>query len=147
MIELPIWEDSPETPIIAEKLNAYTKAIKELQNRDYIVEQGTEGIWTYRKWASGISECWGEIEEATYVMSNMVEYGTYFTNDSPKAFPVDLFVGKPVVNATAIQDSGLVIVCPAGITRGSFDYRLFSPTNVGYSWTGSISIAAKGRWK
>lgn len=26
---------------------------------DYVVEQGTSGIWTYRKWNSGIAECWG----------------------------------------------------------------------------------------
>lgn len=26
---------------------------------DYIVEEGTNGIWTYRKWDSGIAECWG----------------------------------------------------------------------------------------
>lgn len=25
---------------------------------DYVVEQGTDGIWTYRKWNSGIAECW-----------------------------------------------------------------------------------------
>ena len=28
--------------------------------QDYIVEQGTSGIWTYRKWASGILEYWGK---------------------------------------------------------------------------------------
>ena len=27
---------------------------------DYIVEQGTIGIWTYRKWSSGICEYWGK---------------------------------------------------------------------------------------
>ena len=27
---------------------------------DYIVSQGTSGIWTYRKWASGICEYWGK---------------------------------------------------------------------------------------
>ena len=27
--------------------------------KDYVVEQGTSGIWTYRKWNSGIAECWG----------------------------------------------------------------------------------------
>ncbi len=26
---------------------------------DYVVEEGTSGIWTYRKWSSGIAECWG----------------------------------------------------------------------------------------
>lgn len=25
---------------------------------DYVIEQGTSGIWTYRKWNSGIAECW-----------------------------------------------------------------------------------------
>lgn len=25
---------------------------------DYIVEQGTSGGWTYRKWNSGLAECW-----------------------------------------------------------------------------------------
>ena len=32
-------------------------AINEL-SVDYIVEQGTSGIWSYRKWNSGVSECW-----------------------------------------------------------------------------------------
>lgn len=27
---------------------------------DYIVEEGTSGFWTYRKWSSGIAECWGK---------------------------------------------------------------------------------------
>ena len=29
------------------------------QAADFVVEQGTSGIWTYRKWNSGIAECWG----------------------------------------------------------------------------------------
>lgn len=27
---------------------------------DYVVEQGTSDIWTYRKWNSGIAECWAD---------------------------------------------------------------------------------------
>lgn len=26
---------------------------------DYVIENGTKGIWTYRKWHSGMAECWG----------------------------------------------------------------------------------------
>lgn len=26
---------------------------------DFVTEQGTSGIWSYRKWKSGIKECWG----------------------------------------------------------------------------------------
>ena len=28
---------------------------------DFVVQQGMSGYWTYRKWSSGIAECWGEI--------------------------------------------------------------------------------------
>lgn len=28
---------------------------------DFIVEQGVSGYWTYRKWNSGVAECWGRI--------------------------------------------------------------------------------------
>lgn len=28
------------------------------QSADYIIEQGTRDIWNYRKWSSGIAECW-----------------------------------------------------------------------------------------
>lgn len=32
---------------------------------DYIVEQGTSGIWTYRKWNSGLAEYWGKEQNFT----------------------------------------------------------------------------------
>lgn len=35
---------------------------------DYIVEQGTSGIWTYRKWNSGLAEYWGK--EQGFVLEN-----------------------------------------------------------------------------
>ena len=28
------------------------------QHFDYIINQGTSGIWTFIKYASGIAECW-----------------------------------------------------------------------------------------
>jgi hypothetical protein len=35
--------------------------------KDYVVEQGVDGNWTYRKWSSGIAELWGI---ATTTMAN-----------------------------------------------------------------------------
>lgn len=32
---------------------------------DYIIEQGTSGIWTYRKWNSGFIEYWGKEQDFT----------------------------------------------------------------------------------
>ena len=33
---------------------------------DYIVAQGTCDFWTYRMWASGVAECWGQTGETTF---------------------------------------------------------------------------------
>lgn len=61
--------------------------IEDVQNEvnllkaDYIVEQGTSGIWTYRKWNSGIAECWGRT--GIVVPTN----GVYSV-----AFPTGLFI-------------------------------------------------------
>lgn len=41
-------------------LKALLTKILDALKADYIVEQGTSGNWTYRKWNSGIAECWGE---------------------------------------------------------------------------------------
>ena len=38
----------------------YATLEQPLEVADYIVEQGTSGIWAYRKWNSGIAECWGK---------------------------------------------------------------------------------------
>ena len=32
---------------------------------DFVVSQGTSGYWTYRIWASGVKECWGEFGVGT----------------------------------------------------------------------------------
>ena len=42
--------------------NKVNYCLSELSQRlgvDYIVEQGTSGIWTYEKWNSGKAACWG----------------------------------------------------------------------------------------
>lgn len=32
---------------------------------DYIIDSGVDGIWTWRKWNSGIAECWGQKSNST----------------------------------------------------------------------------------
>lgn len=64
---------------------------------DYVVEEGTDGIWTYRKWNSGIAECWGRVTVAsrTYTANG----GYYNVTGAP---PTGLFVSgsNPVLSAT-----------------------------------------------
>ena len=66
-------------------INAHITAEK-----DYIVEQGTSGIWTYRKWKSGIAECWGNQDQTV-----TVEYGVYVPLQIALPFA---FAETPIVN-------------------------------------------------
>ena len=49
---------------------------------DYIVEQGTSDIWTYRKWNSGVYECWTRYTKS--VAANTVDTSVYL------AYPLTL---------------------------------------------------------
>lgn len=75
---------------------------------DYVLEQGTSGIWTYRKWASGVAECWGEITqtvtpgEAWAGTLNLTPYVIAVTT------PIE-FTAIDCVNASAYVGSGHTI--------------------------------------
>lgn len=72
--------------------NKVNYCLSELSQRlgvDWIVEQGTSGIWTYRKWNSGIAECWTsawQIDTAGSVSSLMGGYYGKVIADLPFTF-------------------------------------------------------------
>lgn len=61
---------------------------------DYIVEQGTSGIWTYKKYSSGVIECWTTKQWSTpkLTMTAISSSGTYKSNTLSMPFPTDLFI-------------------------------------------------------
>ncbi len=69
---------------------------------DYIVEQGTSGNWLYRKWNSGLYECWGFIKGTVAVT---VAWGSvYYSSTTIKAaFPL-AFTDYPIVQASPVFD-------------------------------------------
>ncbi len=59
--------------------------------KDFIVEQGVSGMWTYRKWNSGIAECWGSFPQTVLVTSvwdsgNVMKFGLGQAVSFPFAF-------------------------------------------------------------
>lgn len=113
---------------------------------DYIVEQGTSGIWAYRKWNSGIAECWG-VDSRSRAMTT--QYGTAYYADIPNImFPSGLFVSAPSVTASRANTSGgatgLVTVSVGADASKVFGYA-YSSTSL--TTTVGISIHAKGKWK
>lgn len=114
---------------------------------DYIVEQGTSGIWTYRKWNSGIAECW---YSAIIHPSMTTAYGSaYIANLGTYAFPSGLF--------TQVDNAFISLGMQGGV--GGATYTSLSTTGLGtvyaynfasYNATARdlpLSIYAKGTWK
>lgn len=112
---------------------------------DYPVEVGTEGIWTYRKWASGITECWGYKGEELIAMTT--KWGNmYYSPQLTESFPTSLFIDyPPFVNVQAYDNgngSYASIKTWGKNVVSYYAYGVSSQTlNVGFTFE------AKGRWK
>lgn len=115
--------------------------------KDFIVERGTSGIWTYRKWNSGIAECWGTIAPASHSITTA--WGAIYTKDNAiarQSYPFQ-FVADPVVSMTLHNPTGN---CWAftGTPGGVSQTPAFGLAR-GTSGTATVGarIMAIGRWK
>lgn len=123
---------------------------------DFIVEQGTSGIWTYRKWNSGIAECWGR-SSGTIDITTQWYHSTEYTSDPigenyPTAFT---FTDIPKLQATLRPTTSggaswlFSETTSAGVTPTTTytgDFKIVRPTqatSVGYL----IDWYAVGNWK
>lgn len=61
---------------------------------DYVTEQGTSGVWTYRKWAGGAAECWCRYSTTVDLTNQMA--GVYYCNTQGLAYPF-VFSARPNV--------------------------------------------------
>lgn len=110
---------------------------------DYVVEQGTSGIWTYRKWNSGVAECWG-VETSSSSSTTSTEGGLFF-RIVYSTFPTSFFIAVPVVEVTAKGNWVGGAMTGNSITKDSWQ---------GYVWCATDHTAnllphiyAIGRWK
>lgn len=82
---------------------------------DYVIETGVDGQWTYRKWQSGLIECWCSVEHSSIAISN--EYGSLFKSAaiSPISYPSQIYFREaPVENVTSMtkNSSGVLSDIP-----------------------------------
>lgn len=120
---------------------------------DYIIDQGTSGIWTYRKWNSGIAECWGISAQRTvtsWPTWGYINYGDpYTTYDT---YPTGLFISTPVCEAQlcgASADCWLVkgVVSNTATAANTPCFYLARGTAATGTVTYTIAYHAIGRWK
>lgn len=115
---------------------------------DYIVEQGVSGIWTYRKWSGGVSECWGDKICGDIAVTSA--WGALFegSNMGGIAYPSGLFVSQPAFFSSA--QTTKYGICGIEIDGGDktttpnlYLLRATAQTVQGVY----LSLYAKGRWK
>lgn len=117
---------------------------------DYVVEESinhSAGQWSWRKWASGVSECWGKFIDSTAMSNSSV--GGYASTGITPSFPAGLFVTTiPQVNCNIYAGT---IVCwpvatasPTVTDAGTWKaFRLTSSTSTADK---VFNFLATGRW-
>lgn len=107
---------------------------------DYIVEQGTSGNWTYRKWNSGIAECW------YYMTGTTDSSGRWHYNPS---LPTFLTSTQIIVNATGWSQG--YVTTHAGYTKANYVSNQWSIDgyleNGASSKSCAVSLSVIGKWK
>lgn len=119
---------------------------------DTIVEEGVSGTWTYRKWSSGISECWGYYDVSN-VACTTASGQLYVTGAiSPSmAFPSGVFASDSTLNVQMLFHSSqgtpafVWVAANASPSVGATPFRLMRPTSTTIS--GRMEYSYRGRWK
>lgn len=123
------------------------------QTQDHIISQGVSGDWSYRKWESGIAECWLKTIRNTDIAYGWGEFNisAYALNSS--SYPIE-FVDYPIVTAGAQginHDYSVVAVVEGTKTPLTTSPKVYVGRPNGSSVTAFkdylISIYVVGRWK
>lgn len=115
---------------------------------DYVVGQGITGMWSWRKWDSGVAECWGTETITTG------EWGGspplyYWAGITAKNYPADLFTSVSSVNLTTTSGGGGMVIafdrsgCSASFCEPGFA-RAYGGND---ALTVKYCVNVMGRWK
>lgn len=111
---------------------------------DYIVDFGNSGEWTYRKWNSGISECWRQV---TGTITYSSTWNGFRLFEGSADWPSGMFILNPTVLYNCYIGSGYAIAARGGLsTTTKFRWQAIGTDgdpNVGYV----IYVYAIGKWK
>lgn len=115
-----------------------------------VVESGTSGNWTYRKWSDGTAECWGTFDRTANSWSGWG--GLYYANpyNEQEDYPSGLFTAIPTLIAQiskSSQDMFLTESNIAGSITKTPAYYATRGSNGSAGATYSISYHAFGKWQ
>lgn len=115
-----------------------------IEPSDYVIASGSSGEWTYRKWNSGIYECWRQI---TGTITYSSTWNIFKVFNGSADWPSGAFNANPTVFYNCYIGSGYAIACRGGLsTTTKFKWSALgtdSDPNVGFV----VYVYAFGRWK
>lgn len=111
---------------------------------DYVIETDTSGIWTYRKWNSGIAECWGT--RSVTISHYATAFGGYAYTTSI-SFPSGLFISAPVANYTAYIANAFALTGTQTNALSATNINVFAISTVSGSNATKWYVYAIGKWK
>lgn len=109
---------------------------------DYIVEQGTSGIWTYEKWNSGILKCYGK-EVKTLTSASSAWQGGYSCGTQIVDVP---FMLSGIYGNAVAQHSNVAYMANT-VASGSKLYYLPLFDNPNATRNTTIQYYVVGKWK
>lgn len=118
---------------------------------DRIVEVGTSGVYTYRKWSSGIAECWGT--HSINMPANA--WGSWGSDYDAKAisgfqYPSGLFIEPPVFTMTVSSGATggwFYLFENTGTAAATPPVYFVRPSSINWAGSFSVNIMARGKWK
>lgn len=135
-------------PTPAGGADAASKSYVDSRSEDFVIEHGTSDIWTYRKWNSGVVECWGEKNYGS--IDCTTEWGSMFQSARITAtFPAGLFVETPQhIEISLLFGSGSGFVGRGNRipTSSEVYFYIVRPTSYTFE-NATFGFHVMGRWK
>ena len=130
---------------LAEALGISSESSRTSDMTDFIVEEATSGIWTYRKWNNGVAECWGRYSATLTSYTTAGSFSGYYSTVS---FPSGLFVSGSIPTHTYTATVGNGFSMPAsGMNASSTGMNVYALATATGSQSCVFDIMAKGKWK
>lgn len=122
------------------------KNIEPFKGVDYIIEQGTSGDWTYRKWASGIAECWGVHPTSFNCKTNIGN--CWFTDWLGVHYPTGLFLEPTkAIPVASCADNWSWLCMVQSNSNNSVVFRGVRSSNYTTVYDTAVTIHVIGTWK
>ncbi len=151
----PVWinpdcEATDEVVKVATETAETVIEEKTSEIKDYVTEQGTYGIWTYRKWNSGIAEAWATTGEKTVKGTEFTQSGNmYISANITEIAPINFFIDAPmvIVQTVGSSDRGSYITSVAMSSTSTIFWSIARGWTDSNDYNLTFNIELKGRWK